>query len=79
MDWENQLEKNPIEEIQKTVKKIKMKLPYVKKPLPRKQIFVQTPYSHSTLKLERQNFTPQNHSLFRCSSCFGVTKIITPI
>ena len=27
-----------------------MKLPYVKKPLPRKQIFVQTPYSHSTLK-----------------------------
>ena len=24
-------------------------------PLPRKRIFVQTPYSHSTLKLERKN------------------------
>ena len=30
--------------------KIKMKLPYVnKKPLARKRIFVQTPFSHSTL------------------------------
>ena len=41
--------------------------------------FFQTPYSHSTLKLERKNFTPQNHSLFRSISCFGVTKITTPI
>ena len=24
-------------------------------------------------------FTPQNHSLFRSTSCFGVTKITTPI
>ena len=29
----------------------------------------------STLKFERQNFTPQNHSLSRSISCFGVTKI----
>ena len=41
--------------------------------------FFQTSYSHSTLKLERKNFTPQNHSLFRSISCFGVTKITTPI
>ena len=33
--------------------------------------FVQTPFSHSTLKLERKNFRPQNHSLFRFTSCFG--------
>ena len=29
-----------------------------------KFLFVQTPFSHSTLKLEQKNFTPQNHSLF---------------
>ena len=63
----------------KTVK-IKVKLPHVnKKPLARKRIFVQTPFSHSTLNLERKNFTPQIHSLFRSISCFGVTKITTPI
>ena len=49
------------------------------KPLQRNRIFVQTPYSHSTLKLERKKFTSQNHSLFRSISCFGVTKITTPI
>ena len=79
MDWENQLEKNPIQKIDKTVK-IRLKLPHVnKKPLPRKRSFVQTPFSHSTLKLARKKFTPQNHSLFRSISCFGVTKITTPI
>ena len=45
--------------------KINVKLPHAnEKPLARKRIFVQTPLSHSTLKLERQNFTPQSHSLF---------------
>ena len=29
--------------------------------------------------LEQKKFTPQNHSLFRSISCFGVTKITTPI
>ena len=59
--------------------KITVKLPHVNKtacePLARKLIFVQIPFSHSTLKLERKNFTPQNHSLFRSTSRFGVTKI----
>ena len=46
MDCENHLEKNPIHKIEKTVK-IRVKLPHVnKKPLARKQIFVQTPFSH---------------------------------
>ena len=64
--------------IEKTVK-IRAKLPHVnKKPLPRNRIF-QTPFSHSTLKLERNKFTPQNHSLFRSTTCFGVTTITTPI
>ena len=61
MDWENHLEKNSIQEIEKTVE-IKVKLPHVnKKSLARKRTFVQTPFSHSTLNLERKNFTPQNH------------------
>ena len=57
-----------------------MKLPHVnKKPLARQRIFVQTRFSYSTLNLKRKNFTPQKHSLFRSTSCFGVTKITTPI
>ena len=54
MDWESHLEKNPIQQIKKTVK-INVKLPHVnKKPLPKNRIFIQTPFSHSTLKLEQK-------------------------
>ena len=57
------------------ISKIRVKLPHVnKKTVARKRIFVQTPFSHSILKLGRKNFTPQNHLLFRSTSCFGVTK-----
>ena len=66
--------------LKKKTVKIKVKLLHVnKKPLARKRIFVQTPFSHSTFKLERKNLTPQNHSLFRSISCVGVTKITTQI
>ena len=70
MGWENNLEKNPIQKIQKTVKII-VKLPHVnKKPLARKRIFVQTPFSHSTVKLEQKNHAAKPlafslHFLFR--------------
>ena len=50
-----------------------------KKRLARNRIFVQTQFFHSTLKIERENFTPQNRSLFRSTSYFGLTKITTPI
>ena len=64
MDWENHLEKNRIQKIKKTVK-IKVKLPHVNRNnhLRESEFFVQTPFSHSTLKLERKNYTPQNHTL----------------
>ena len=40
-------------------------MPHVnKKPLARKRRFVQTPFSHSTLKLERKNFKPQNKLVY---------------
>ena len=52
---EKPFRKNPIQKIEKKTVKIKVKLPHVnKKPLPIKRIFVQTPYSHSTLKLEQK-------------------------
>ena len=68
-----------IQKLEKT-ENIKVKLTHVnKKALAKKQFFVPTPFSHSTLKLERKKITPQNHSLFRSISCFGVPKITTPI
>ena len=70
MDWENHLQRNPIQKIEKTVK-IRVELPHLnKKPLPRNRIFVQTPFSHSTLKLEQKNHAAKPlafslHFLFR--------------
>ena len=79
MDWENHLEKKSDPKNRKTVK-IKVKLPHVnKKPQAINRTFVHTPFYHSTLKLEQKIFKPQNHSLFRSTYCFGVTKITTPI
>ena len=69
--------KNPIQKIEKKTVKIKVKFPHVNKA--RNRIFVQTPFSHSTLNLERKNFTPQNHSLSAPLPVSGMTKIPTPI
>ena len=50
-------------------------MPHVnKKKLARERTFFQTPFPHCTLKLERKNFMPQNHSLFRSITYFGGTK-----
>ena len=50
--------------IEKTVK-TKVKLPHVNKKTPeRKRIFVQTPFSHSTLKLERKNSSRKTTRFF---------------
>ena len=52
MDWKTIFEKNPIQKLEKT-EKIKVKLPHVnKKTTSEKRIFVQTPISYFTLKLE---------------------------
>ena len=77
MDWENHLEKNQSKKLKKL--KTKLKLPHVnKKPLPRERTLVQTPFSNSTLNLDRKNYTPQNHSLLCSISCCDVIKITTP-
>ena len=56
MDWENNLrKKSDPKKIEKTVK-VRVKLPHVnKRPVAKKQIFVQTPFSHSNLKSEQKN------------------------
>ena len=80
-DWiGNTIQKTIRWKIKKKTAKINVKMPQVnKKTTSEKTIFVQTPFWHSTLNLEQKKFTPQNHSLFRSTSCFGVTKITTPI
>ena len=79
MDWENHLEKKSDPKNRKNSKNQSEIAACEQKTTTKNRIFVQTPLSHSTLKLERKKFTPQNHSLFRSISCFGVTKITTPI
>ena len=61
--------------------KIKVKLPHVnkKKPLGRKRIFVQTPFSHLTLNLEQKKINAAKPLAFSLHFLFGVTKITTPI
>ena len=61
--------------------KIKMNLSHVNtKSLARKQIFCSNTVFSLYFKSERKNFTPHNNSRFRyIYSCFGVTKITTPI
>ena len=54
MDWENHLEKNPIKKTEKNSKNQSEIAACEGKPLPRNRIFVQTPLSHSTLKLGRK-------------------------
>ena len=79
MDWENHLETNQIQKIEKTVK-IKVKLPHVnKKTTGEKANFCANTVFSLFFKFRAQKFTPKNHSLFRSTSCFGVTKITTPI
>ena len=78
MDLENRLEKSN-EKNEKTVK-IRVKLPHAnKKSQSRKRIFAQTAFFHYFKNSSVKKFTLQNHSLFHSTSCFGVTKITTPI
>ena len=44
-----------------------------------KPIFCSNAVFSLYFKIRAKKFTPQNHSLFRSISCFGVTKITTPI
>ena len=63
MDWKNQLVKKSEPKIKITVKSNKS--PHVnKKTIARKRIFVETPFSHSTLKLEQKSSRCKTTRLF---------------
>ena len=55
MDWENALEKNPIQKIEKTVKTI-VKLRHLNIKLARTRIFVQTPFCSLYFKIRAKKF-----------------------
>ena len=60
----------------KKSKNSRVKLPHVNKNHNRESdFFVQTVFS-LYFEIGVAKFTPQNHSLFRSTSCSGVTKII---
>ena len=78
MDWENQLEeKDP--KNRKNSKNQSEIAACEQKTTTEKPNFCSNTVFSLYFKLERKKFTPQNHSLFRSISCFGVTKFITPI
>ena len=79
MDWKNLRKKSDPKNRKKNSKNQSEIAACEQKTTNEKMNFVQTPFSHSTLNLEGKNFTTQNHALFRSISCFGVTKITTPI
>ena len=67
--------------IRKKTKNLKttVKLPIVnKKPVVRKLIFAQTPFSRTILNLEWK-FRPQDHLFFDSFFRYSVTKFTTPI
>ena len=74
MDWDNNLEKNKIENLKNGEHKSRNDM-CEQKPLARKRIFVQTPSSISILKLEQKIFTKQNHLLLRSTSRFSMRNI----
>ena len=58
----------------------KGKLPHVnKKTTSEKANFCSKTVFSIYFKIRAKNIKPQNHSLFRSISCFGVTKITIPI
>ena len=74
MDWANYLEKIGSKKNKKNSKNQSEIAAGEQKTTSEKANF-----SHSTLKLEQTNFTPENQSLFQSTYCFGVTKITTTI
>ena len=71
--------KNPIEKIEKNSKNQSEIAACEPKTTTEKANFCSNTVFSLYFKIRAINITPQNHSLFRSISCFGVTKITTPI
>ena len=77
-DCENHLEENPSKKNRKISKNQSEIAACEQKTTGEKTNFCSNTVFSLYFKLERKNFTPQNYSLFRSTSCFVVTKITTP-
>ena len=77
MDWENHLQNNPVQKSEKNSKNQRKIAACEQKTTSEKAN--QTPFSRSTLNLEQKNLRRITTRFFRSTSCFGVTKITTPI
>ena len=75
---ENHLEKKPIQKIEKTKNQSEIAA-CEQKTTSEKAIFRSNTVFSLYFKIRSKKFTPQNHSLFHSTSCFGVPKITTPI
>ena len=78
IDWENNLEKKPDRKNRKNSKQSEIAACEPKTTTEKANFCSNTVFS-LYFKIRAINITPQNHSLFRSISCFGVTKITTPI
>ena len=79
MDWENHLEKKSDPKNRKNRKNQSEIAACEQKTTTEKPNFCSNTIFAFYIKNRAKTFTPQNYSLFRSFSCFGVTKITTPI
>ena len=78
MDWGNHLENNPIQKIEKSKNQSEIAACEQKNTSEKASFCSNTVFS-LYFKIRAKKFTSQNHSLRGSTSCFGVTKITTPI
>ena len=79
MDWENYLEKNRIKKIKKNSKNQDKMAACEQKAASEKPNFCSNTIFSLYFKIRAKKFHALNHSFLQSTSCFGVTKIATPI
>ena len=79
MDWENHLEKNPIQKIKKNSKNQSEIAACEQKTTTEKPNFCSNTIFSLYFKIRAKKIHAEKPLAFRSISCFGVTKITTPI
>ena len=76
MDWGNHLEKTSDQNKKNSKNQSEIAACEQKNTNEKANLYSNTVFS-LYCKIRAKNVTPQNHSFFRSTSCFGVTKILT--
>ena len=79
MDWKHHLEKNSNPELEINIKTQSEIAACEQKITIEKASICSNSVFSRYFNIRANNFTSQNHSLFCSTSCFGVTKITTPV